>query len=564
MKTFEPIAAPAPTAKSSNPILFPKLTLLVSPATAPPWTPRVVGVTSPVNDTSVSRALQKVSFDSRRVFGWPSRCRLLDERKYDNRYNCSNSFRIDATSAGAPCGHLDRGQRRSGPYYPWPQCDLEDPSLLSDGALRPRRGSFSSARDSPELESASSGPESSPRHGLHPPRMYPRLPGSTGYSGNMGFVRWSIFIRTTIRRSTGATERLCGRLKGAVPCKPSRACGTTNPSMGRVWPSTSKQLGQLRHGRWGSRQTFSVSTCSTSRTPVFNRAAPCSLPCPLFEEGQLAHFYRGMITTIHKIDPNTLIFYEPIPELTGSSTSLPAPLTNDPNLGFTFHYYDRACGTLPEPASPPGAAQQDLRCATAESAALDTGIAYASRAGVAVDFGEFGDSTNATDDANMVDLAGQRFLNWTYWEYYTTPSSLAPGLLIDDKKPGSEANADQQILNALVAPYPEAVTGTPESYSLDRSTWTMTFTYSTTPVQKGLSCPNPPTEIFVPHRDYPHGYSVEVSGAKVVSPPTWPWVELVSHDQHTQVTVTIRPAADSSTQVPTSAIDPRSSTFGCR
>ena len=111
---------------------------------------------------------------------------------------------------------------------------------------------------------------------------------------------------------------------------------------------------------------------------------------------------------------------------------------------------------------------------------------YASRAGVAVDFGEFGDSTNVTDDANMVDLADQRFLNWTYWEYYTTPSSLAPGLLIDDKKPGSDANTRQQILNALVVPCPEAVTGTPESYSLDRSTWTMTFTYSTTPVYKGL------------------------------------------------------------------------------
>lgn len=304
---------------------------------------------------------------------------------------------------------------------------------------------------------------------------------------------------------------------------------------------------------------------------VFNEPYPgiqsgCSLfaPCPVFEEGQLADFYRGMITTIRKIDPNTLIFYEPIPELTGSNTSLPAPLTNDRNVGFTFHYYDRACGTLPDPVSPPGAAQQDLRCTPAESAALDAGIAYASRAGVAVDLGEFGDSTNATDDANMVDLADQRFLNWTYWEYYTTPSSLAPGLLIDDKKPGSEANTRQQILNALVVPYPEAVTGTPESYSLDRSTWTMTFTYSTTPVQKGLSCPNSPTEIFIPHRYYPHGYSVEVSGAKVVSPPTWPWVELVSHDHDTQVTVTVRSAADSSTQVPTSAIDPRPSTFDCR
>ena len=198
------------------------------------------------------------------------------------------------------------------------------------------------------------------------------------------------------------------------------------------------------------------------------------------------------------------------------------------------------------------------------AAALDAGIAYASRAGVAVDFGEFGDSTNTVDDANMVDLADQRFLNWTYWEYYTTPSSLAPGLLIDDKKSGSEKNARQDMLDALVVPYPEAVAGTPESYSLDRSTWTMMLTYSRTPVEPGLSCPTAPTEIYVPHRDYPHGYSVEVSGAKVVSPPSWPWVELVGLKRSAQVTVTIRPARDSLTQIPTSAMDPRAPVSHCR
>jgi endoglycosylceramidase len=285
--------------------------------------------------------------------------------------------------------------------------------------------------------------------------------------------------------------------------------------------------------------------------------------CPSFEQGLLAAFYTQLIGSLRKLNPKVLIFYEPIPQASGGPTSLPAPVSNDPNLGFTFHYYDRACGLAPEPASAAAGRRQDSRCTPAESAALASGMAYAQRAGTAVDLGEFGGSINSTDDANVVDLADQLFLNWTYWEYYTTLASLSPGLLIKQNKPGSEANARQSLLGALVVPYPEEVAGTPLSYSLDRNAWKMQFTYSTKGVDPGRLCQKAPTEIFVPARDYPHGYKVNVKGARVVSPRNWPWVQVIANPGVTQVTLAISRADNSTTLTTTTAHDPHDPVIRC-
>jgi endoglycosylceramidase len=294
----------------------------------------------------------------------------------------------------------------------------------------------------------------------------------------------------------------------------------------------------------------------------------CALfsPCPQFEQTLLPSFYRQLINSVRKVAPSPIIFYEPVPQLTVTPTALPAPLGHNRSLGslgFTFHFYDRSCGEAPEPTTPAARQAQDARCMPDEAHGLDLGIAYARRAGVPADLGEFGDSTNTTDDANVVDLADQRFLNWTYWEYYQTGSSLSPGLLLDDKEPGSEANARQDLLDALVVPYPELVAGTPASYSLDRSNDVMRFTYRTSPVDRHLSCPGAATQIFVPRRDYPHGYRVTATGAKVVSAPTSPWVELVTRPRVAKVTVTISRATGSSTRVPTTAMDPHAPSPHC-
>jgi endoglycosylceramidase len=283
---------------------------------------------------------------------------------------------------------------------------------------------------------------------------------------------------------------------------------------------------------------------------------PCGLfsPCPGFEQQDLPRFYDRLAKSIRSVDASTPIWFEPVPQSAPTETALPSHVTDVSNVGFSFHFYDRSCGLAPEPASHDQASAQVSRCTPIEAAALDAGIAYSRRADVPVFLGEFGDSENRVDNALMVDLAGERFLSWTYWQYNTTGASVSPGLLLDDAKPGSEANARTERLDALVVPYPQAIAGTPERYHFDRDTRTMTLTYGTRPVTERPRC-TAPTTISIPARVYPRGYRVEVSGARVVSARGAAWLQLRSLANAKEVRVTVSPATDSRTDVPRQARD---------
>jgi hypothetical protein len=167
---------------------------------------------------------------------------------------------------------------------------------------------------------------------------------------------------------------------------------------------------------------------------------------------------------------------------------------------------------------------------------------------------EFSSSDANDENAAMVDRMGTNFLSWTIWAYYTKDPAGTPteGLLVDDSKPGSESNAKQPKLDAIVAPYPQAIAGTPGVYAYDRATETMTLTYRATPVPGARLATGALTQIFVPARHYSHGYTVTVSGAPVVSGSTSPWVQLLAR-RGASVSVRIAPATNSTTQLPLSA-----------
>ena len=70
----------------------------------------------------------------------------------------------------------------------------------------------------------------------------------------------------------------------------------------------------------------------------------------------------------------------------------------------------------------------------------------------------------------------------------------------------------QPKLDVLVRPYPRAVAGTPTSWSFDPQARTFELRFTSNPSIRM------PTEIFVPARHFPRGYSVRVTGpARVVS-----------------------------------------------
>ena len=61
----------------------------------------------------------------------------------------------------------------------------------------------------------------------------------------------------------------------------------------------------------------------------------------------------------------------------------------------------------------------------------------------------------------------------------------------------------------LIRPYPRTIAGTPLSITFTAASDTLRFSYSAK--VRGV------TDIFVPKSHYPHGYSVALSGAHVIS-----------------------------------------------
>jgi endoglycosylceramidase len=268
-------------------------------------------------------------------------------------------------------------------------------------------------------------------------------------------------------------------------------------------------------------------------------------PCPPFESGALADFYRRVFAAIRSVGDQHMIFPEGIAQNGIAQPSLPK--FDDSQAAFTYHYY------CPITQSATSSSPADPACAPYEQHGIGNFESYADSLDVPRLLGEFSCNDADDDNAAMVDLVDRYFTSWTIWQYYTyaqDPANCAgQGLLIDNSKGGSEANAKQAKLDAIVVPYPQAIAGTPRSYSFDRSSDTMTLTYRQTAVPGARLASGALTQIFVPERKYPHGYHVAVSGARVVSGPTAPWVELAA-DPGASVSVTITPASDSATQLP--------------
>jgi endoglycosylceramidase len=245
-------------------------------------------------------------------------------------------------------------------------------------------------------------------------------------------------------------------------------------------------------------------------------------PCPSFESGELATFYRRVITGIRATGDDHVIFPEGIAQ--NGITAPTLPKFDFPQMGFTFHYY---CSITQNATS---SSPADSVCQPLGQRGFGNFVSYAQRIDAPAVLGEFSCNDADDDNAATIDLADRDFLSWTMWMYYTAADDPAnckgQGLLLEDSRPGSEANAKQAKLDAIVVPYPQAIAGTPGSYDYNRSTDTMTLRYLARAVPGARLSAGALTQIFVPRRKYPHGYRVQTSNARLVSAPTAPWVEL--------------------------------------
>ncbi|HEY0632842.1 MAG TPA: hypothetical protein VGC98_12365, partial [Thermoleophilaceae bacterium] len=106
----------------------------------------------------------------------------------------------------------------------------------------------------------------------------------------------------------------------------------------------------------------------------------------------------------------------------------------------------------------------------------------------------------------------------------TTGAGDKQAIVLDPKKPPSGDNLKTSTLDVLSRPFPRLISGRPDSWAFDPDTHQFTLGYD--PRQRvDNSAPfgfGTQSEVALPARQYPHGYTADVRGGAIVSAPNAP------------------------------------------
>jgi endoglycosylceramidase len=232
---------------------------------------------------------------------------------------------------------------------------------------------------------------------------------------------------------------------------------------------------------------------------------------PFFDSEQLTPFYNQGADAIRAVDPNTPIFFEPnVLSNAGIPTDLGTVDTS--NTVLSFHDY---CEFNLGP----------LGCIPSVSGIVGNAESYAQAHGIPLFMSEFGATSDQAAILGPMQGADQHLIGWTEWAYSSqgdiTTSANPPGsesLVYNPELPPTGDNVNTANLETLAEPYPQLVSGTPESYSFEGGI--LHFSYSTDePDGLGSFPTGSHTIISIPSVEFPHGYTVSVIGGEVASLP---------------------------------------------
>ncbi|HEU0189921.1 MAG TPA: cellulase family glycosylhydrolase [Mycobacterium sp.] len=253
---------------------------------------------------------------------------------------------------------------------------------------------------------------------------------------------------------------------------------------------------------------------------------PTVLGSSYFGAQELTPFYNQVASAIRSVDPNTPVLFEPttITEEGLFPTSLGT--VDQPHTVFAFHNY---CDPLGIP----------IPCATTSSLFAGRAESYAQAHDMPDLMDEFG-----VPPANPMQSADHTQTGWMEWAF-TGKNDITGGpdtewLVKDPALPPTGDNVNTAHLDTLAEPYPQLISGTPQSYSFDSGLDTFTFSYSTEMASGLGSFPaGSQTDIAVPAVQYPNGYQVDVTGGHVVSAPNAPVLVIASNGGASTVNVTV-------------------------
>jgi endoglycosylceramidase len=238
-------------------------------------------------------------------------------------------------------------------------------------------------------------------------------------------------------------------------------------------------------------------------------ASPAGCPPSGFDQTELTNFYRRIIPALRSADPHHPVLYEPNLLFDyGAATTLDP--VGDPNAIFAFHNY--CLGDTPGvPQGDPG-----NNCGTEEEMVFANAEDRAKRSGDGLLMDEWGNSADTNLIQRIAQEADQHMVGWADWAYEDCCNSPAAIVKDGTKPPTAPGNLNVPVLNALVRPYPQAIAGTPSSWSYEPSSRTFQLSYSTT-LLDGRRAAGLQTEAFVPSLHYANRYRVDVTGAEVVA-----------------------------------------------
>ncbi|HET8979671.1 MAG TPA: cellulase family glycosylhydrolase [Solirubrobacteraceae bacterium] len=238
--------------------------------------------------------------------------------------------------------------------------------------------------------------------------------------------------------------------------------------------------------------------------------------------GRPAALPEGLIGAIEAADRTHVVLFEPsgatdygTPETIGITEPL-----RFPRLALAFHVY--------------GAVPAQLRQTQAERHRTRTD----QPGGPPWIMDEFGASDNPPLVRSVSGAADTMNLSWTYWSAMQfddpTAGDAAEGLLDQATRQPIPAMA-----RALAVPYPWATAGVPGAQSFDPATRTFRYRYRP---DRALRVA---TDLELPPYTYPTGYTVQVTGAWVLSRRNAALLELraLPHAARVSVTVRARPGA---------------------
>ena len=218
-----------------------------------------------------------------------------------------------------------------------------------------------------------------------------------------------------------------------------------------------------------------------------------------FENDRLKPLYIDVVRAVRDVAPRWIAFIEPSASRNGGiATKLVALPFED--VVYAPHSYDQEAEA--------GAGFDE----THRQKILDTLGELAGEAETlkaALWIGEYGGMAASPGIVPYMtaqyDAAGSVAAGTMYWSYDKGDGGYS---MLD-----ADGTEKPELMGALVRPYPELTAGDPIAYRFDAATRVFTFEYTPDP-NHGL-----PTEISVPPRVYPNGFTVACGGCEAVEAP---------------------------------------------